>query len=313
MYEPDILGDNFEQMTLNLQADHEGSVVATLVRHKVQSTSSRGVLYIHGFNDYFFQTELAQEYAQHGIRFYALDLRKSGRSYRKHQRESNFRDISEYFEEIDKALMIMKKEGCEQVLINGHSTGGLIATCYAQARQSDPLFDTLFLNSPFLAFNVNTFEMFAVRTLALFATIMPNASVALSTSPLYTQSIHEDHHGEWAFDLQMKHLIMPKNTLSWIRGIAQAQKQIHNGLDIGQPILVMHSDHSIYEKKWSQAWLHGDAVLNVDDIHKYAQHLGESVKIEVIPNGMHDLILSQKNVRNDVYKKLFDWIEDHSR
>lgn len=310
MYTTDILGENFEQMIIDLQDDYEGSVVTTLVRHKTQSTFNRGVLYIHGFNDYFFQTQLAQQYARRGVRFYAVDLRKCGRSYRKHQRESNFRDINEYFEDIDAALEIMKKEGCENILINGHSTGGLITACYAQARQQNPLFELLFLNSPFLSFNANAFEMFVLRTLSLSATIIPNASVALNTSPFYTESVHEDHYGEWDFDLNMKHLIMPKNTLSWIRGTAQAQKQIRSGLDIQQPILVMHSDHSVYEKQWSGEWLHGDTILNVDDIHKYAQHLGENVEIEVIPNGMHDLILSQENIRNEVYTKLFQWLED---
>lgn len=40
-----------------LQEDYEGKVIATLVRRLSASGSGRAVLYIHGFNDYFFNME----------------------------------------------------------------------------------------------------------------------------------------------------------------------------------------------------------------------------------------------------------------
>ena len=44
--------------------------------------ASRAVLALHGFTDYFFNTELADHFAARGFAFYALDLRKCGRSRR---------------------------------------------------------------------------------------------------------------------------------------------------------------------------------------------------------------------------------------
>ena len=44
--------------------------------------SKASVLYIHGFNDYFFQRELAQKMDSAGYSFYAIDLHKYGRSHR---------------------------------------------------------------------------------------------------------------------------------------------------------------------------------------------------------------------------------------
>ena len=40
------------------------------------------VLYVHGFTDYFFQTALADFFTERGFAFFALDLRKCGRSRR---------------------------------------------------------------------------------------------------------------------------------------------------------------------------------------------------------------------------------------
>jgi len=46
-------------------------VVATLVRRRATAPTRRAVLYVHGFNDYFFQTHLADFYIDHGFDFYA--------------------------------------------------------------------------------------------------------------------------------------------------------------------------------------------------------------------------------------------------
>ena len=58
-YEEDILGEGFQRTTLSLRDDYEGSAVATLVRRLSDTGNGRSVLYIHGFNDYFFQREMA--------------------------------------------------------------------------------------------------------------------------------------------------------------------------------------------------------------------------------------------------------------
>ena len=79
-YQPDVLGAGYEQATLHFPDDFEGKVIATLVRKKADQATNKAVLYIHGFIDYFFQTEMAERFNQQGFDFYALDLRKYGRS-----------------------------------------------------------------------------------------------------------------------------------------------------------------------------------------------------------------------------------------
>ena len=73
--------------------------------------NGQAVLYIHGFNDYFFQKEMAFRFNERGIHFYALDLRKYGRSWLPHQKFNDIRNLRAYYEEIGEALRIIREEG----------------------------------------------------------------------------------------------------------------------------------------------------------------------------------------------------------
>jgi alpha-beta hydrolase superfamily lysophospholipase len=122
-YFPDVLGDGFNKLTFSLKDDYEGKVIATLVRRDSKTKTKKAILYIHGFNDYFFQEEMAKTFNKQGYNFYALDLRKYGRSYLKHQKLNNVRSLQEYDEEIDISLKTINSENNSQVILMGHSTG----------------------------------------------------------------------------------------------------------------------------------------------------------------------------------------------
>jgi len=142
-YQLDILGEPYERTILELKEDYEGPVVATLVHKKNAEKTKKAVLYVHGYIDYFFQTEMAEQFTIHGYDFYALDLRKYGRSYRSHQSLFGVRDLQEYDEEITKALHIIGDEGHDTIVMCGHSTGGLILTYYAIRHPQHPLIKAL--------------------------------------------------------------------------------------------------------------------------------------------------------------------------
>ena len=81
-YVPDILGDNYLRRTIQMPDDYEGKVVCTLVKKPQLPETKQAILYIHGYNDYFFQKQLGDSVNAHGYNFYAMDLRKYGRSRR---------------------------------------------------------------------------------------------------------------------------------------------------------------------------------------------------------------------------------------
>ena len=145
-YKPDVLGNGFEQHTFVMPDDYHGPVVSTLVRKLAPDTTHRAILYVHGYNDYFFQEEMAQKFIDWGYNFYAIDLRKYGRSLLPHQWEYEVRDMSEYYADIDSAISVIRSEGNSRIVLMGHSTGGLTTSLYCDARRDNLPVDALILN-----------------------------------------------------------------------------------------------------------------------------------------------------------------------
>ena len=309
-YQADILGEGYEQATLNFPDDYEGKVTATLIRKKASQSTNKAVLYIHGFIDYFFQTEMSEQFNQHGFDFYALDLRKYGRSILPHQKYYNVRDIAEYDAEITQALEIIGAEGHDSVLLCGHSTGGLTTTLYVAHHPNHPLIKALWVNSPFYDFNMNPIKRaVGVPSLSRLAQKFPNLQFPSELNKWYAASLHKDLKGEWDFNLDWKKSSYPKVRISFIRAIYEAQKEIHQGVRVDVPVLVMHSHQSKNPRKWSKDAQSSDVILDVKDIQKYAKKIQGDVTIREIPNGVHDLVLSEKTVRDSVYQQLFSWLE----
>jgi alpha-beta hydrolase superfamily lysophospholipase len=71
----DVLGEPYLAETIELPPDDEGDVVATLVKRAAAAQTTKAVLHLHGFADYFFQTGYAEWWTERGYDFYALDLR----------------------------------------------------------------------------------------------------------------------------------------------------------------------------------------------------------------------------------------------
>lgn len=309
-YTKDILGDDYEQMTIRQEDDYEGKVVCTLVRKKVANTSTKAVLYMHGFNDYFFQTEMADKFIRNGYDFYAVDLRKCGRSFLEHQKFNNLRDISEYYSDIDKSLEQIKVEGHTKVLLAGHSNGGLITTVYASDHPKSDLFNAIFLNSPFFDFHQNYFlRKLGVPVITALGKQYPNNIMKGGFSQFYGVSLHKSEKGEWDYSLSLKPHVAPFVNFGFIRAIHLSQKRVKNGININVPALIMHSDKTLYESKWSDKMFTGDLILNVDHIRINAQKIQGDVTIQSIKDGMHDLVLSPKSVREKVYENLFEWLK----
>src|SRR5690606_96962 len=96
LVETDLLGAPYQRRVIDLGEDDEGPVVATLVSRPAREQTRRAVLWVHGFSDYFFQTHVADFFTDQGFDFYALDLRKYGRSLRAHQTPNFCRSLGEY-------------------------------------------------------------------------------------------------------------------------------------------------------------------------------------------------------------------------
>jgi alpha-beta hydrolase superfamily lysophospholipase len=315
-WEPDMLGDGWVALTFALAPDDEGEVVATLVTHSSAPKTSRAVLYVHGFVDYFFQTHMAAQFEDHGYTFYAIDLRKYGRSLRAHHTPNYVANLSAYAEELDQAAHIIRHdEGHDELIVVGHSTGGLIASLWADARtraDGPPVIDALVLNSPWFDLN----EPWYMRTIVtwlidLLGPFAPRLAVGKLSSH-YGRALHADTGGEWTYDLRLKpHDGFPARA-GWLRAVRRGHSLVAAGLDIRCPVLVLTSDASGDAKSWHDALMTTDSVLNVAQTQRRARRLGPDVTLAEVPGGAHDLTLSPARARSVFFHIVFSWLESHA-
>ncbi len=310
-YRPDILGDGFEQMTIDQGVAYDGEVFTTVVRHTPLDGVTRAVLYVHGYNDYFFQREMAEQFVDRGWQFYAVDLRRYGRSLREWQRPSDLRRVDEYFEDIDSAIAMMQSDGIDEIVLVAHSTGGLTTSLYCHERREDLAVSALILNSPFFDMNLGggLFESVGVPLVSSFGAIFRNATVQRGGDSVggYARSLLRSYDGEWEFDSSLKTLVSLPITAGWIRAIHKGHKRLQRGTAIPCPVLVLYSDNSVWGE-YGEDYMRGDSVLDVDDIDKYADNLGDNITEIVVEDGMHDLVLSAPDVRYPLYDVIFDWL-----
>lgn len=295
--------NGFTTQILQLKDDYEGEVIATLISRKSKIVSRKAIFYIHGFIDYFFQFHMADWANDIGYNFYAVDLRKHGRSILQHQKPNMTRSLSEYFEEIDKSIDIIKnKENNDFLALMGHSTGGLTSCLYLNERKNNTV-DALILNSPFFEFNnPRWFKKVVLPVVAFLGKIFPKIPSPEGLDEGNALSLHRSFYGEWDFDLEYKPLSGFEINFGWISAIFNGQKKLFKGLDIKCPVLLMCSDKSAAPGRYDKSMHVADAVLNVNDIIQHADKLGKNVTSARIKNGRHDLVLSLKNVRKEVFE-----------
>lgn len=299
---------NYEMRYVIHNNDYSGMVKSTIIRHTTNNNNNYGILYIHGYNDYFYQWEMGDKFTNAGYNFYATDLRKYGRSILPTQRLFEARSYSEYFADLDSAISEMNKNGITRVILLGHSNGGLIATLYAKNNRNKGIIG-LILNSPFFEWNFNwLMRNIAIPIVSFWGEhIHPDFTIPQGDNNAYGQSLHKDFYGEWDFNTSWKLLTPPPVTAGWINAVSNAQQEIIQGTKISIPILLMRSDKSIYDNQWSQSYMSGDAILNVNDISSKGHIIGEQITEVVFIDGIHDLVLSRKKIRNTVYNYMINW------
>ena len=286
----DRLLPGFEAQELLFPDDYDGPVMATLVRLPVPDAPRGAVLYVHGFIDYFFQRHVAVRFAQEGYAFHALDLRKHGRSLRPHQHPCYCKDLSEYYADLTRALEAIG----EPVLLAGHSTGGLACALYAHEGERREQVSALWLNSPFFEFNARGMRRAKLALAIAIGGRFPFLSDPKAVPPAYVKSLHREFGGEWEFDLALKPVAGFPAYFGWLAAIRDAQARVHGGLRLTCPVLAMHSDES-------------DIVLDWRQIARWSRTLGVNVSVLQFPGGLHDLVLSRPEIREEVFRQLFAW------
>jgi len=327
-WQPDVLGEPFEQLTLPLAPDAEGEVVATLVRYQPgprltdlhlghESAENTDVLYVHGWSDYFFQKELAEFWHGLGARFFALDLRKYGRSLRPWQTPGYTDDLATYDEEIDAALAVMGHGETaaghhRRLVLLGHSTGGLTLSLWAHSHAGRA--DAVVLNSPWLEFQAHSVGRAALAPIVGFqARVEPRAVMPNVDLGFYTRTVSATMGGEWDYDLAWRPVRGFAVHPGWLNAVLAGHAQVAAGLAIDAPVLTLLSARSTLLPRWVPEMASSDIVLVVDDIAQRAIKLAPTVTIARIDGALHDIFLSRKPVRDDAYAQMARWVRGYLR
>lgn len=305
------LQHDFTKTSLPLTPDSEGKNIATLISSKYNNDNRDAVLYIHGFIDYFFHPHVAEQFHQHDMDFYALDLRKYGRSLLPHQTPNYCEDMREYFEEITLAITEIQKNMQKKLFILAHSTGCLAAGLYLNDGKKKDAISGLILNSPFLDIPQSRAATTALYNMAKVLTrIKPKAQVGRAVNRVYPKSIHKNFSGEWDFSLTWKPLEGFPTYFKWAIAVVNAQRELQTRSKIRVPVLSMHSDKSSRPKRVTKKARHSDTVLWVKHMKKFSPKLGRDVTLLKVKNGKHDLFLSKKTVRQKAFKDMFKWLNN---
>jgi alpha-beta hydrolase superfamily lysophospholipase len=306
----DVL-DGYTREDLLLAPDGHEPTVATLVRYDGSPPDAdAAMLFVHGFNDYFFQAEFGPRLAAAGYAFYALDLRRYGRSLRPGHSPCFIEDLSTYYEELDAAMRrIRGVDGRKRVVLHGHSTGGLIAALYAHDRAPVNEVDALLLNGPFFDFRGNKRTRWPLKTLVpLIARVAPGTVVSRPNDPLYSKSLHMRRGGRWQFDESWKRPGDLPYTAGFLAACRAGHRRIKGGLDIPCPVLVLHSDRSGGGAKWNDSYRCTDVVLQVEKMVAYTPGLGLRSESLAVVGALHDVFLSREDVADRAWSDTLAWM-----
>jgi alpha-beta hydrolase superfamily lysophospholipase len=307
---PDVLGAPYTAVTLELPDDDEGAVVATLV-HRPADTSSQGptsraVLHVHGFADYFFQRAYAEWWTERGYDFYALDLRKYGRSIRPHQTPNYVADLAHYYPELDLAWDRVSA-GHAHVVLSGHSTGGLTLPLWAQSRGVDAR--GIVLNAPWFDLQGPAWLRLGLTPVVQqVAKRQPMRVIPRTVTGLYARSLHRDHEGDWDFDLDWKPVQSWPTYAGWLAAIRRGHALLHRGLDLAFPALVLSSARSSKPLELGDDVHSTDIVLDVDQIRRWSPAVGRHVTYVGIDGARHDVFLSRDEPRARAFDELGRWL-----
>jgi len=305
-WRPDpLLGDGFSVLPVG---------DATLIRYDDFPDTPRGAaLHVHGYNDYFFQRHVAEEFAACGYRFYAVDLRAAGRSLRSDQIPHFVTDLREQAWGLALAAQQIRRDHPDlPLVVHAHSTGGLTTPLWAHAFrdatgvEAGP--DAIVLDSPFLALPGG----WLARDIAGPASepigrLRPAAVLSRAPSTFTTLMAER-----WEFDRSLKRPDGLPIRLGWLRAVQHGQHRVRAGLDLQIPVLVATSAASSHGRNVDEPLADStDTVLDVAALWAQAPHLGTDVRLVKIDGGVHDLTLSEAEPRQRYFDTVFGWLDDH--
>ena len=128
-------------------------------------------------------------------------------------------------------------------------------------------------------------------------------------STVYGRTLHREHGGEWDYDLAWKPLESRPIYVGWLRAVRRGHAQLHAGLDVACPTLVLSSARSYFGEQTEETATRHDIVLDVEQIRRWASSVGRHVTSIAVEGAIHDVVLSRPEVRATAYAAIDTWLD----
>jgi pimeloyl-ACP methyl ester carboxylesterase len=266
-----------------------------VINYKVKQDNKKALIWIPGRNDYFYHYHISEK-----IRFldiYSIDLRNCGESIEEGCIPHYCNNLEEYFEELDLLYDdLINKKNYEEIILYGHSTGGLVSILYYEynKKNKNNKIDKLILNSPFLYLKLDCLSNIILNYIIYYISdYIPSLNLSklnqINKYTTYVKNIMK-------IDIKKKsNLEIPVMT-DWITSIIYNQYRIQNNkINIEDiPILFISSDRSVNDLNKEI----GDSVLDIVKMNEIGKKLSDKNNIifKKIKNGLHDVLISHGNI-----------------
>jgi len=263
-----------------------------------KTENTKSCIYIPGNNDYFYNKKMANQLHKKGYNFFAISLPNYGFvSNVNDVNYSTFASIPNLYKYID---FIVNYYQLKQIdILFGHSTGGLIATCYAEYKNretnfvkrlvlSSPLFDWYGDPSPKSYLDKEEFLDNVITPLGL---IISKVNIKSSNGTPNLTTCEE--FNELNFNPKYKSLIEIKTYPQWIRACTLQMKKIQNGkINVKCKVDILCSDKSVYWKYTTVA----DNTLDVSEIVMYSKKITNDFNIHIVKDSVHTTFLRVNDI-----------------
>ena len=135
------------------------------------------------------------------------------------------------------------------------------------------------MNSPFLEWNMGSaMRKLVIPTVSTLSYLIPGMSFSQGDNTAYGESLLKTTMENGNTIPTGNYCIRKKLKHHGLGAIDNAHSIIQDGANIKIPILLVHSDSSVNDSEWTEAYQHADGVLNVEDISRIGRKLGPQVR-----------------------------------
>tara|TARA_B110000879_G_C11088250_1_gene477845 strand:+ start:87 stop:986 length:900 start_codon:yes stop_codon:yes gene_type:complete len=273
----------------------------TMVWYKTNN-NKKAIIWVPGYNDYYYHFHIGEEMIKNNYDIWAL----FPHNYKRCSESFYIDDIAKYFLQIDKIIEKMNDFNYDEIILYGHSAGGLTCVSYCKLGKYCNKISKLILNSPFLDFSNSNYSNFLLKYIVYY--------IGKFFKKICLREVNEDSENKLK-DYIMKNYYFSDDFIyngdgpiysGWVYTMVGYQTRFQNGmLKTDKPILVISS--KTFTNNLDN--ILGDDVLNVTEFDSWLCKLGSNVTNIKIKKALHDVLASDKQVVDKACVEIFKWLK----